>query len=477
MVRGMTCVVACALVLTGCTGGGEEPADGAVASSAAPAADAAVRTTEEPRTVEAAGDQLTRWLTAVELGDPPRTLTGLERTLLHEPGPFATQADTPADALLSDTEREQAAAAAAALGPRTEEEWIGAVLAQVHGDYVQDVRDTVYFDTATGDRSAAPTAGTSQTQDVGTNHYALLLDASGSMAAAASTGTRMDEAKAAVKDFAGQLPGGSTVSLRVYGHEGSNDDSGKAESCAASEVVFEGASSDHDGLSDAMEEVAPVGWTPLATAIEDAQGDIPAGATDSIVYVVTDGLETCGGDPVAAAQSLAGADVRPVVNVVGFQTGDADQAALAAIADAGGGEFTAAGSGAELDAYWEEERRRMDQAWARWRQEEASRITTAGESNKVRATDVGERIKTTSNVESQAGKDVARELERQGLVDSDTASAIWQWFADRSSAIWDYGNDTGSANWVASDERADADRAEVYEQADRSWSDYYRRDG
>ena len=226
-----------------------------------------------------------------------------------------------------------------------------------------------------------------------------------------------------------------------------------------------------------MEEVAPVGWTPLATAIEDAQGDIPAGATDSIVYVVTDGLETCGGDPVAAAQSLAGADVRPVVNVVGFQTGDADQAALAAIADAGGGEFTAAGSGAELDAYWEEERRRMDQAWARWRQEEASRITTAGESNKVRATDVGERIKTTSNVESQAGKDVARELERQGLVDSDTASAIWQWFADRSSAIWDYGNDTGSANWVASDERADADRAEVYEQADRSWSDYYRRDG
>ena len=41
MVRGMTCVVACALVLTGCTGGGEEPADGAVASSAAPAADAA----------------------------------------------------------------------------------------------------------------------------------------------------------------------------------------------------------------------------------------------------------------------------------------------------------------------------------------------------------------------------------------------------------------------------------------------------
>ncbi len=474
MVRGMTSVLACALVLTGCAGGGQEPTTDEAVASSTPPADAAVTTTGSPPVGRAAGDPLTRWLTPVELTDPPRELTALERTMLFEPGPFAKQADTPAEALLSDTEREQAAAAAAALAPQTEQEWIGAVLAQVHGDYVQDVRDTVFFDTSTGDGSAAPTAGPPPTEAVGTNHYALVLDASGSMAAAGSAGTRMDEAKAAIEAFVGQLPDSSTVSLRVYGHEGSNDEAGKADSCTASEVVFEGTSSDHGGLSDAMDEVAPVGWTPLARAIDDAEGDIPAGATDSIVYVVTDGLETCGGDPVTAATALAGTDIRPVVNVLGFQTGDADQAALAAIADAGGGEFTAAGSGAELDAYWEQERRRMDQAWARWRQEEASRITTAGEANKIEADDVGERIKTTSNVESQAGKDLARELERQGLVDSDTSSAIWQWFADRSSPIWNYGNDTASENWVASDDRADADRAEVYEQADRSWSEYYR---
>ncbi|WP_022920389.1 VWA domain-containing protein [Ornithinimicrobium pekingense] len=474
----MTSVLACALVLTGCTGGGEEPAaDEAVVSSAAPAADAAVTTTEEPRTGEAAGDPLTRWLTPVELEDPPRALTELERTLLHEPGPFAQQGDTPSDALLSDTERERAAAAAAALGPQTEEEWIGAVLAQVHGDYVQDVRDTVFFDTGTGDGSAAPTAGPPEAQPVGTNHYALVLDASGSMEAAGSAGTRMEEAKAAIEAFVEKLPEGSTVSLRVYGHEGSNDEAGKAESCASSEVVFDGQSSDRDGLAGALEDVVPVGYTPLARAIDDARGDIPEQATDSIVYVVTDGLETCGGDPVAAAQALAGTDVRPVVNVIGFQTGDADQAALAAIAQAGGGEFTAAGSGAELDAYWEEERRRMQAAWAQWRQEEASRITRAGEANKVDANAVGERIKTTSNVESQAGKDVVRELERQGLLDSDTSSAVWQWFSDRSSPIWSYGNDTASENWVASDDQADADRAALYEQADRSWSEFYRGDG
>ena len=96
-------------------------------------------------------------------------------------------------------------------------------------------------------------------------------------------------------------------------------------------------------------------------------------------------------------------------------------------------------------------------AVAAWRREEADRISTAGEENKASANVIGERIKTTSNVESQAGKDVARELERQGLVDSGTSSAIWQWFADRSSPLWNYGNDTASENWVASDGQARAD--------------------
>jgi Ca-activated chloride channel family protein len=217
-----------------------------------------------------------------------------------------------------------------------------------------------------------------------------------------------------------------------------------------------------------------VGWTPLATGIEKAVGDIPEEATDSIVYVVTDGLETCGGDPVAAAEALAASDIRPVVNVIGFQTGDADQAALVAIAEAGGGRFTSAGSGAQLEAYWQEEQRRMQQAWAAWSREEANRITRAGEDNKRSANVVGQRIKTASDVESQAGKDVARELERQGLIDAATSSAVWTWFNERSSPIWQYGDATSSENWVASEDRAQADRDAVYERADRSWTDVYR---
>ena len=89
----------------------------------------------------------------------------------------------------------------------------------------------------------------------------------------------------------------------------------------------------HDGAADegevasAIESRGPTGWTPLADGIEQAGEDLPEEATDGIVYVVTDGLESCGGDPVQAAQDLPDSGIRPVVNGIGFQVGDADQEA------------------------------------------------------------------------------------------------------------------------------------------------------
>lgn len=128
------------------------------------------------------------------------------------------------------------------------------------------------------------------------------------------------------------------------------------------------------GMGAALEQVEPVGFTPLAKAIEDSTGDIPADSTEAIVYVVTDGLESCGGDPVQAAQAVAASGVRPIINVIGFQVGDSDQAALAAIAEAGGGEHSTADSAAELRRYWLEEQGLLRQAWREWLDTERDRL-------------------------------------------------------------------------------------------------------
>ena len=58
------------------------------------------------------------------------------------------------------------------------------------------------------------------------------------------------------------------------------------------------------------------------------------------MYVVSDGIETCGGDPIAAANSLKESGVAPIVHVIGFDLNEKDQKQLQEIAKAAGGTYT-----------------------------------------------------------------------------------------------------------------------------------------
>ena len=85
--------------------------------------------------------------------------------------------------------------------------------------------------------------------------------------------------------------------------------------------------------------------------------------------MVSDGIETCGGDPVKAAKELNRSDIKAVVNIIGFDLDDEGQRQLKAVADAGGGEYSSVDSKVELDKYFEEERRRLYNAWSEWARE------------------------------------------------------------------------------------------------------------
>jgi len=93
--------------------------------------------------------------------------------------------------------------------------------------------------------------------------------------------------------------------------------------------------------------------TPLAASLENAKkyyesyfaqdAYTQGGCRDNYVILLTDGLETCDGDPVAAAQALLNLSVneRPTpvkTYVIGFGMGTSSQAALNALAAAGGTE-------------------------------------------------------------------------------------------------------------------------------------------
>ena len=398
--------------------------------------------------------------------DAPRDLTDTEKKMLFEPGPLAAGPD-------GEIDQDAVVDAVRALEPRAEREWRRAILAQIHGDYADALRGTVEFEYEIDDPARGPDEKPAGDAVVGTNHFALVLDASGSMAAASGDGTRMEAAQDALRHFVTRLPAGSTVSLRVYGDKGDNTAAGKSESCRSHHVVYDGAA-DHEDFTRALDAVEPVGWTPLARGIEAASGDVPPEATDAIVYVVTDGLETCGGDPVAAARDLADGGVRPIVNVIGFEVGDTDHEELREIARAGGGTYTDADTGAELERYLDEEYSRMMDAWDEWKRVELDRIDEAGNANMDEAETYGTTIMDTAEAEGAAGMEVTRALAAAGALDSGTETAVWNFFLERKNELWRYGYETKATNWGNAYREKVSDWGEVYSTGTTRWSEYYR---
>jgi Ca-activated chloride channel family protein len=196
----------------------------------------------------------------------------------------------------------------------------------------------------------------------------ILLDSSGSMAGKVNGGIKMDLAKSAVLRFASSLPKNANVSLRVYGHKGSNAKKDKQLSCQSSEQVYPFSPYDQEKFQTALNQFKPTGWTPIASALQAAKEDLEQlDATESIVYVVSDGVETCGGNPVEAAKALNHAKIKAVVNIIGFDVDDAGQKALKEVAKSGGGEYETVDDEKELRRYFDRQQTKLRLAWFDWR--------------------------------------------------------------------------------------------------------------
>lgn len=197
----------------------------------------------------------------------------------------------------------------------------------------------------------------------------IVLDASGSMAADAGGKTRMAAAKEAIEAFAASLPANAHVGLRVYGHEGSGSDGDKAKSCESSQVMYPLQAYNQQKLAKALSQFKPAGWTPIALALQKAQEDLKSFKGEentNIIYLVSDGIETCGGNPVEVAKQLAGSDITPIVNVVGFGVDGEGQMQLKKVAQAAGGRYVLIQDQKELQKELEQAGN-IARKWEKWR--------------------------------------------------------------------------------------------------------------
>ncbi|AFY76010.1 uncharacterized protein containing a von Willebrand factor type A (vWA) domain [Pleurocapsa sp. PCC 7327] len=179
----------------------------------------------------------------------------------------------------------------------------------------------------------------------------VALDSSGSMAESVSGGQKIDIAKSAIAQFVSGLPKAAKVGLTVFGHKGSNSAADKAASCAGIENIYPLAQLDKPQFTESVKSFQPTGYTPLAATLERLQQNLSAydGADhQNVVYLVSDGIETCDGDPVAAAKKLHASNAKVIVNVIGFDVNNEAQRQLKAVAEAGGGKFFSARNAADL---------------------------------------------------------------------------------------------------------------------------------
>jgi von Willebrand factor type A domain len=193
----------------------------------------------------------------------------------------------------------------------------------------------------------------------------LMLDSSGSMAGPAGGGeTKIDAARDSLRRFAAGTPDSFPLGFLVFGHKGSNQPAGKAESCRGVEVLAPLGELDRERfIGRTLDRFAPTGYTPIARALRRAEQAFGGReGEENRIILVTDGIETCGGDPVAQARGLKQAGIKVTIDVVGFDIANArDRERLKRIADATGGTYTDAQTGDQLRAYFDRQRQRVSQ--------------------------------------------------------------------------------------------------------------------
>jgi len=141
----------------------------------------------------------------------------------------------------------------------------------------------------------------------------VILDASGSMLQRLGGERRIELARAALLDLTGDaLPEAVPFALRIFGHR-------EADSCRTDLEIPLGPL-DRGGAAAAIRSVEAknLAKTPIADSLRHVEQDLAKATGPRLVVLVTDGEETCGGDPQAVIRGLASAGVDVRVNVVGF---------------------------------------------------------------------------------------------------------------------------------------------------------------
>lgn len=153
----------------------------------------------------------------------------------------------------------------------------------------------------------------------------FLLDGSGSMLGQWVDGkSRIDVAKEILTRLVDSLRSNPDLelALRVYGHRYAR----QSNNCQDTRLEVPFGIRNHDNIINKLKEIVPKGVTPITYSLEQAAGDFPSTqGYRNILILITDGIESCGGDPCSVSKALQskGVFLRPFIIGLGLQGGKA----------------------------------------------------------------------------------------------------------------------------------------------------------
>jgi len=173
----------------------------------------------------------------------------------------------------------------------------------------------------------------------------LILDASNSMWGQIGGEAKIAIARRVLGQIIEGLPETMNVGLRVYGHRyGLND----PKACTDTELLVPIRPVEKARLIDTVNKIQLKGKTPLVHSVLEAIKDFAAMPNGSII-LVTDGIESCGGDIKSIGPAVKGSGLEIKVHIVGFDiTAAAERQELETIARSTEGTYIDARDAASL---------------------------------------------------------------------------------------------------------------------------------
>lgn len=144
----------------------------------------------------------------------------------------------------------------------------------------------------------------------------LVFDASGSMAGPGfgeSTTTRIATARQALAEVLPEVAPVRNLGLIVFGPR-----TRAPSACAHIDVRLPPAANSAPRIMAELGAVQPYGQTPIATSVERAAEVLDYHKRPAVIVLLTDGEETCGGNPCALADRLRSEGADTTVHVIGY---------------------------------------------------------------------------------------------------------------------------------------------------------------